>query len=147
MTRVNCFNCDCVHFDSDTGVCNCSCIAIGDEYECGCDEYKPFYESHDYQEDFYIAVLTKNKVRARAKVKGNKIIYKEREFFTRDKISESGTFIVTDKRTGLSVGFLYLKEHWEQYLEIEKDYPDVETLPLAVYDEESGKYKLVEERT
>ncbi len=146
MTRVYCLNVDCAYLDSDTGLCGCSCITIGDEYECGCENYEPYNESPDYQEEFYIAVYAENKVKARAKAKGKKIIYEEREFFTRDTILASDFFNVTDKRTGLAVGFSYLKSHWEKYLEAEKNYPDVETLPLAVFDEHSQKYKLVEEK-
>ena len=72
MTRVYCLNNDCAYLDSDTGLCGCPCITIGDEYECGCENYEPYNESPDYQEEFYIAVFAENKVKARAKVKVRK---------------------------------------------------------------------------
>lgn len=145
MTKVYCSNYDCKHCDTE-GCCTLDIVAVGDDYEYGCDDYSAYYDSPEYGEKYYKAVFTVDKVKAKAEAYGKKIEYNGRTFYTGDKVTEDDDFFVTDERTGLAIKFSYLKKHWVTYLEVEKQYPDVDTLPLAVFDEKRRKFKLVEER-
>lgn len=143
MTRVHCYNTDCIY----CALNDCSCIkdivSIGEDYECGCDDYSPYYETEEYNQKYYIAVKADGKPAKAVRYHGKLIEYNGRTFFTADRITDGEYYRLTEKRTGVDVGtFAKLKTRWEKFIELEKQIPDVETLPLAEYDGH-GKYKIV----
>lgn len=88
--------------------------------------------SEEYQEEYYIAVKAEDGTVARGSQRGKRIEYEGRIFYTRDR-EEDDSCRLTDKRTGLGLSMKQLKDHWEKYIEKEKDFPDVMTYPLAEY--------------
>lgn len=132
MTRVCCNNEDCMHLDPKTMMCNKNLISIGEEYSAGCCEYEPYNASEEYQEEYYVAVKAEDGTVARGLQCGKRIEYEGRIFYTRDR-EEDDSCRLTDKRTGLGISMAFLKDHWERFVEKEKDFPDVMTYPLAEY--------------
>lgn len=146
MTKVYCYNNDCVYLDTCSGLCNAGVVSIGDGFEGGCDTFVPYYNNAEYGEKFFIAVGERGKASMKAVRYGKRIEYNGRTFYTTDRITDDGIYGLTDKRTGLYVAKMYqLEGRWERFLELEKNLPDVESYPLAEYDK-SGKYKIVEEK-
>lgn len=140
MTRVSCNNYDCLHNDPKTMMCKKDLISIGEEYSAGCDGYEPYANSEEYQEEYYIAVKAEDGTVARGLQRGKRFKYEGRTFYTRDR-EEDDICRVTDKRTGMGLTMASLKDHWERFIEIEKDIPDVMTYPLAEYV--NGKWRVV----
>lgn len=144
MTTVYCENTDCRYYDTQSYICAKGAITVIFDSEHGCDDFEDYRDDKAYREKYYAAVNV-NGTPAKELRRGRKILYRGRAFFTEDRVTEDGTYKITDKRTGYSVGtFKNLKSHWEQFLEKEKRLPDVETYPLAVR-QNNGKYKLTGE--
>lgn len=141
MTTVFCDNYDCAYIDN--GCCTRNYISIGEEHTYGCDEYVAYDDCEEYRKKFYITIGNNGKPWAKAVMFGKSIEYNGRTFFTTGRVTESGDFRVTDKRTGIDAGtFAHLKARWDYFIQKEKDFPDVESLPLA--EKVDGKYKIVE---
>ena len=142
MTRVICSNYDCLHCDPRSYYCQKDVVSVGDDYSYGCEDYVAYNDCEEYREKFFRAVKTKSGQKAKAVAYGKKIEYNGKTFFTSDRVTEDGNFVVTDGRTGFLVSQMAMaKDRWEQFLEAEKREPDVETLPLAV--KVKGGYVLV----
>jgi hypothetical protein len=147
MTIVYCSNTDCVHYDVKSRTCNEEIINVGEEYFCTCSDYASFRDSIEYGNRHYIAVMAYNadgkKVPARLVRYGKRIEYNGITFYTIDRTADD-SYHLTHKRTGVDVGNMArLQDHWELFLQKEKEFPDIDSLPLAEYT--MGKYKLVEE--
>lgn len=133
MTRVICSNYDCLHCDKHSYHCQKDIVAVGDDYEFGCEDYLSFLDSEEYGETFFKAVKTKDGKIGRAKENGKKIEYNGRAFYTRNEVTDDESYSITDGRTGLLVANLaWIKDNWEKFLEYEKKFPDIESYPLAV---------------
>lgn len=149
MTKIFCQNTDCINFDDHSWTCKSECVTIGEEFLCSCDEYKSYRDSSEYLEKHFIAVRAYdsegNKVAARALEFGKRIEYKGVIFFTRDRVREDDSHRLTHEKTGYDVGTMsQLKDRWEKFVEKAKELPDIESLPLAMYDRNKYKYYLVE---
>lgn len=143
MTDIWCNNYDCLHCNPHTNLCQKKYVSVGEEFECGCDDYESFLDCDEYREKFLKAVRTHDKRAAKAVDYGKKIELNGRVFFTKEKIMEDESNTVTDQRTGLLArSIAWLKDNWEKFIELEKKFVDVESLPLAV--ERDGKYYLAE---
>ena len=99
-----------------------------------------------YKAEYFIAVNTKDKRRGRAAKRGKKITINGIEFFTDSPPLEGENAIyITHARTGLACGTVELvKKHWEQFIKAQEKVADINTLPLAEYDEKSRKYLIKE---
>jgi hypothetical protein len=118
-------------------------VSVGEEFECGCDDYESFLDCKEYKDRFFKAVKTADNRVAKAVDYGKKIELNGRVFFTQQKIMDDESHIVTDKRTGLLVrSIAWLKDNWDRFLELEKKAVDVDTLPLA--EKRDGKYYIKE---
>ena len=143
MATIICSNYDCLHCDKYSYHCQKDIVAVGCEYDEGCEDYLSFLDSEEYGEVFFKAVKTKDGIPGRAKETGKKIECNGRAFYTRDKVAEDESYSITDERTGLLIANMaWLKDNWEKFLESEKKFPDINTYPLAVL--KGDKYVLAE---
>ena len=144
MTRVYCYNDDCIHCDADTKICACACISVGENESYGCNEYQCYLDTEEYGEDFYALVGKRGKVIGREKRKGKKIEYNGRIFYAREKVTENpNTWVnVTDAKTGLLVRLYYVKDHWDKFIELADKQPDIESFPLVEMGED-GNYHVI----
>ncbi len=132
MKTVLCCNYDCVYCDKRYQ-CQKDVITVGDDYQYGCEDYLSYLDTNEYKAMFYKAVKTKDGKTARAVDYGKKIEFNGRVFYTKDKVTEGDeSYRLTDERTGLLLSSMaHLSDNYEKFLEREKEYPDVESLPLA----------------
>ena len=132
MKTVLCSNYDCVFCDK-----RCQCqkdvISVGEEYRGGCEDYVSYLDTCEYKAKFYKAIKTKPVKTAKAVDYGKRIEFNGRVFYTKDRVTEGDeSYRLTDERTGLLVSSMAnLSDNYEKFLEREKEYPDVESLPLA----------------
>ena len=145
MTKVFCTNTDCVSCEDYN--CTKEFISIGDNEEFICQDYQNYRDTAEYQDEFYIAVKTKDGKKAKAVKKGKKIECNGVIFYTTEKDITSESIMVTDKKTGLlcRLDMLQKPAMWEKYLEISKTTPNVQTLPLAEWNEKSREYIIKDE--
>lgn len=141
---VFCTNHDCIH--EKNGECTKEIITVSDLYDEGCEEFEHYFDTEEYNNRYYKAVRTKDGKTAKSKVwRGKRIEYNGYVFFTDERATEDRDFFVTEARMGMSAGgFDKLKEpsRWKIFVEREKSFPDVETLPLAEWND--GGYEIVE---
>lgn len=126
MTSVICF-CDDCKWCADNGECQRGVITINEAWECDC------YENYidDYNEPFYKACLEDGEKCRKLTKFGKKIEYNGYVFYTEDKITDSGNYLLTEARTGILVcRFCELEKRWDKFLEKVADYPDVSTYPI-----------------
>ena len=144
MTFVSCNNADCIHCDQSDFQCTKSIITVGDGFDCGCDDLEPYYNSQEYDNKYYKCVKTKSGELGKCECYGKRIEYMGRVFFTSDRVTEDGTYVLTDAFTGYSAGwFRDLGERFEKTCKKAKELPNIETLPLVEWD--NGGYILVKE--
>lgn len=144
MPRVYCANSDCI--GCVDGECIRDFISIGDN-ECDiCEDYESYRETAEYQHEFFMCVKAKDGRTAKAVKKGKLIEYKGVVFYTTDNDRRPDFMDVTDKKTGLRISFALLQDEkwWQRYLEASKIRPDVQSYPLAEWDERSRKYIIKE---
>lgn len=132
MKMVICGNYDCLYCDGQYK-CQKDVISVGEEYSYGCDDYMSYLDTDEYKAKFYKAILTKDSKTAKVVDYGKRIEFNGRVFYTKDQVTEGDeSYRLTDERTGLFVSTMaYLSDNYEKFLEREKEYPDVESLPLA----------------
>lgn len=146
MTFVKCTNTDCKHCNVKDNTCKKQVITIGEDFDCGCSDLDPYYNSDEYGEKYYKCVKTENGEHAKAEFYGKRIEYKGRAFYTFDRITEDDDYRLTDGDTGYYVGtFAQLEQRFDKICEIAKSIPNVESLPLAEWD--CSGYVLVKEST
>lgn len=149
MTTVFCNNEDCIHCDDYNYTCKLQSIRIGDDIYAGCEDYEGFINTKEYQTQYYKAVWAfdgNKKIAAKAISHGKRIEYNGYVFYTEGKVTNSDFYSVTDERTGCMCGqFFKLKDttRWERFVEYSKKFPDVASLPLAIFKD--GNYKIVKE--
>ena len=125
MSSVNC-QCEDCKWESN-GWCYRGSITISEDYECEC------YETYinDYKDHFYKAFIEDGEKYRKLVTNGKKIEYKGYVFYTEDKITDSGNYLLTEARTGLSVCRFYeLDKRWEKFIERVGTYPDVTSYPI-----------------
>lgn len=144
MTFVSCHNTECIHCDMKDYHCTKTSIAVGEHFDGGCIDLEPYYNSEDYSHKYYICVKTKSGELAKAVKYGKRIEYNDRVFLTTERITEYRECNLTDAVTGYGVGmYRNLEERFPAICEKAKSVPNVETLPLAEWD--NGGYILVKE--
>lgn len=139
---VYCLNEDCVYNDGIR--CTRNCISVGENYENGCEDYKSYLYTKQYQDVFYKCVKTESGKIGALKSRGKRIEYDGYIFFTQNKEGEE--MFVTDEKTGLSCGrFEKLKDpcFWKKFIKVREETVAVYKLPLAI--EINGKCYLKEE--
>lgn len=144
MPKVYCTNSECTGYVY--GECIKDYISIGDN-ECDiCEDYEKYNETADYQHEFLKCVRAKDGRTAKAVAKGKPIEYNGVIFYTTDDDRRPDFMFVTDVRTGLAIHFGMLQDEkwWQMYLEKSKEQPDVQTYPLAEWDERSRAYIIKE---
>ncbi len=142
MPSVWCYNEECKYLKSNE--CMADMIEL-DEYDA-CSTFENYKDDKEYKAEYFIAVNTKDKRRGRAAKRGKKITINGIEFFTDSPPLEGENAIyITHARTGLACGTVELvKKHWEQFIKAQEKVADINTLPLAEYDEKSRKYLIKE---
>lgn len=126
MTSVVCF-CDDCKWCAENGECNRGTITINEDYEC--DGFESYLE--DYTESFYQACFKDGQKYRRLATNGKKIEYNGYVFYTEDKITDSGNYLLTEARTGIGVGkFNKLEERWGKFLLLITTYPDISEYPI-----------------
>lgn len=144
MPKVYCTNSECTGYVD--GECIKDYISIGDnEYDI-CEDYECYRETAEYQHEFFICVKAKDGRTAKAVKEGKLIEYKGVAFYTTDDDRRPDFMNVTDIRTGLGMSFAMLQDEkwWQMYLKQSKKQPDVQTYPLAEWDERSRAYIIKE---
>lgn len=140
MPKIICSNYDCLYCDKYSYQCSKDIVCVGDEYECGCEDYISYLDSEEYQVKFYKAVKTKDGKIAKAADKGKRIEYNGRVFYTREcvatnRLNEDESFTLTEERTGYFIGsFAHLKDRFEKFIEAESKIPDIKNYPLAIWN-------------
>lgn len=143
MTLVSCGNTECIHCDMTDFHCTKSYISVGDGFDCGCNDLEPYYNQPDFCVKYYKCVKTKNGELGKCKCYGKRIEFNGRVFFTSDRITDDGSYQLTEAVTGYAVGmFKQLDQRFCKMCEIAESIPNVETLPLAEWDNDG--YILVE---
>ena len=143
MTFVSCTNTECIHCDNTDFHCTKSYITVGDDFDCGCSKLDPYYNYPDYDVKYYKCVKTNDGELGKRRCYGKRIEYNGRVFFTSDRITDDGSYQLTDALTGYAVGmFKQLEQRFCKICEMAESIPNVETLPLAEW--EVGDYVLVE---
>ena len=151
-TKVYCDESKCIYREQMTGTCTRKIIYItrSDRPDV-CSEYIPYTDTADYMNPFFICVKTEDGTLAKAEKRGMAIQHGGLLFYTPDRLS-SGLFCgLTEGKTGYACGtfgqLVNNPDRLEQIREHIKKLPNVNTLPLAVWekdDEFSGHYVLVE---
>lgn len=145
MPLVRCKHTDCIYCNiAGDFECKAAVITIGEEWDEGCSGYEDYRDQPDYQNEYWIAVITKSREAARVKrYHGRRIEYKGRVFYTSDRLDDN-LCIITDAETGVNCGtYVLLEDHFDQICEQAAKYPKVETLPEAEWN--GGGYKLAKE--
>ena len=147
MTRVYCYNDDCVHCDSDTKVCCLGIISVEGAAYNGCNDYTCYFSTKEYSEEFYVLIGKRDEKKryipiGREKRYGKKLEYNGRTFYTQDKIRANDEFDVTDAKTGLLVGFAKIKGAWGKFVEESNKRPNIETFPVVERGAD-GKFHVV----
>lgn len=144
MPRVYCANTECT--GCVDGECIRDFITIGENDDCICEDYENYSETAEYQHKFYMCVKAKDGRTAKALKKGKPIEYNGVIFYTTDDDRRPGFMTVTDTKTGLGISFVMLQDEkwWQMYLEQTKIRPDVQSYPLAEWDEQSREYIIKE---
>lgn len=142
MPSVWCYNEECKYLKGNE--CMADMIEL-DEYDA-CGTFENYKDDKEYKAEYFIAVNTKDKRHGRAAKRGKKITINGIEFFTDSPPLEGENAIyITHARTGLTCGTVELvKKHWEQFIKAQEKVADINTLPLAEYDEKSRKYLIKE---
>ena len=140
---VFCNNDDCIH--EKCGQCTKEAVMIGEIYDGGCGDFYHYIDTDEYDNIYYKAVKTKDCKHAKTKVyRGKRIEYNGYVFYTEGRVIDD-RFYVTEARTGYFIGeFSSLKSpsRWELFVKREKEIPNVETLPLAEWND--GGYEIIE---
>lgn len=141
--KVSCYLDECIHYNS--GECRQSEIEI----DCdGCISHSPFYESAEYQKEYWKCVRTNLKGQpGRVAAKGKPICINGLKFFTGcdDRLPES-EIIVTEEKTGYLAGNIeFLKNNWDKAMEEIKKHPDVKQYPICRRRNRKGVYLIEEE--
>ena len=127
MTSVDCYRADCRW--CVCGACTRGSITI-DEM-CECEGFESYQDS--YTESYWIACSkTKKRIYKRLITRGAKIEYNGYVFYTKDMITETENYGLTEERTGYYVGTMHSlrnKDRWERFVEIVKSLPDVSSYP------------------
>lgn len=92
MTKVYCYNDDCVYLDTCSGLCNAGMVSIGEGFEGGCETFEPYYNNAEYGEKFFIAVGERGKASMKAVRYGKRIEYNGRTFYTTDRVTDDGMY-------------------------------------------------------
>lgn len=143
MTVVSCRNTDCIHCDMTDFHCTKSYITIGEDFDCGCNDCENYYNLPDYRAIYWKCVETKSGELGRALCFGKRIEYRGIAFYTQDRITEDGDYMLTHAETGYSAGkYKHLEQRFDGICEKAKDLPSVETLPRAELD--NGEWILKE---
>lgn len=145
MKLVSCENTCCIYCDTSDNHCTKDIITVGEDYDNGCGDYEPYYNSAEYGHRYYICVKTIKKELAKAVRYGKRIEYKGRVFYTSDRVTERGEYQLTDEETGYGVGmYATLEDRFEKLCDMTKNLQNVQTLPDAEWD--YGGYVLTEEK-
>ena len=144
MPKIFCANTDCT--GCKDYLCIREFISIGENEDGVCENYECYLDTVEYQNEFYICVKAKGGKIAKALRKGKQIQYNGAIFYTTDKDTTPEYMTVTDAYTGKAglLASLQKPNLWEKYLEIKKTTPNVQTLPLAEWDEKSREYIIVD---
>lgn len=151
-TKVYCDESKCIYRDQATGLCTRGIIYVrGSGYPDACEDYIPYTDTADYMNPFFVCVKLEDGTLAKAKKRGMVIQCGGLWFYTTERLS-SGLFCgLTEAKTGYAAGtfreLVNNPDRFEQIKEHMKDLPDVNTLPLAVWEKDddfSGHYVLVE---
>lgn len=146
MTFVTCQNTDCKHCNVSDHTCQKQVITVGEEFDCGCSELDPYYNCEEYNEKYYKCVKTKSGEPGKCESYGKRIEYRDRVFYTFDRITEDGDYRLTDAETGYyACTFEELGQRFDKLCEKAKNIPNVESLPLAKMD--GGSFVIVKEAT
>ena len=140
---VFCNNDDCIH--EKCGQCTKEAVRIGEIYDGGCEVFSHYIDTDEYDNIYYKAVKTKDSKRAKTKVyRGKRIEYNGYVFYTEGRVIDD-SFCVTEARPGYFIGefsSLKIPSRWEFFVKREKEIPNVETLPLAEWND--GGYEIIE---
>ena len=130
-----------LHSDVADFHCTKLSIFVGDGFDCGCRDLDPYYNSAEYGEKYYKCVKTKNGELGKCVSYGKRIEYRGRVFYTFDRITDYGEYRLTDAETGYYVCMHnQLEQRFDAICEKAKSIPNVESLPLAEWD--NGGYIL-----
>lgn len=125
--KVFCENADCLYcYD---GECRKGdFIAVGEDFDCGCEDYLCYLDSPEYQSEYYARVKGKDGKIYKRKSYGKRIKYKNLVFYT--KSHPNSFVVVTEEKTGLLAGhWSDIEKHYEKIVETCKDISDVRELP------------------
>ena len=147
MKKVYCTNKDCT--GCENSVCIRSCILIGESgMDAVCENYECYSDTKEYQDEYFIAVKAKGGKIAKVKKQGKRIEYKGFVFYTENDFRYPELATVTEERTGFHCGYFQnLIEDcdiWESFIEAAKTQKDVQSFPLAVWDEKCREYVIVD---
>lgn len=146
MTLVNCQNTDCKHCNVSDHTCQKQVITVGEEFDCGCRELDPYYNCEEYNEKYYKRIRTKSGEHGKYESYGKRIEYRDRVFYTFDRITEDGDYRLIDAETGYYVcTFAELEQLFDKLCEIVKSVTNVESLPLV--EMVGGDFVIVKETT
>lgn len=151
-TTVCCENDKCIYCDQEWYQCTREIIRVGENQPYGCLDYLPYTDMAEYREPYFIIVRADGDLIVKLEKRGKLIRLGDLCFYTSDRIHVGLECYLTEERTGRSAGTLRelveKPERLEQIKEKLKEFPDVQTFPLAVWEktgEISGHYVLVEE--
>lgn len=118
MTELRCFYHNCIHHDMLSGICQLQAATV-DEIESG-ECYEPVSEQADYQTEYWIHCMDKDKgIEYKQKRKGKRIEVDGVVLYTQDKLPPENArsnpeFVisVTEEKTGmlLSLHKMYIPE-------------------------------------
>lgn len=137
---VFCDTYDCLY--EKNGQCTKSQIFVEDGV---CDDFEDYQETEDYKNSYYEAIKTEKGMVAKRLCEIGKLVeYQGLTFYTKDKVVENDYDIwLTEQTTGLGVKLERVRENLDMVLMVVQNAPKLETLPLAIKDE-NGEWKIVE---
>lgn len=143
MPEVWCYFDECIYCKADR--CTAEIVEINDEGVC--DGYQSFLNTPEYRHKYYIAVKDINQKPAKALRQGKLIEINGVKFYTQSNpyVPEKYTNL-THERTGYAVGTVtFLRAHFDLFLKRQESAPNVDTFPLAEWDENKRAYICVKE--
>ena len=145
MTTVYCDYNDCIC--NKNFICTKEIISIGDSIgENICEDYMPYNELPEYQNEYFICVKTQDGNIGKAAKKGKRIERNGFVVYTQEYPVIDDDIYVTEERTGVKVYLRAAIDNWDKFCEKVKEADDVKDYPLCEKDEVTGEWGFCEER-
>ena len=130
MPRVICNESWCRYWSEDGCVAEEIRVFFDGKYEGECQTRDDYSNAPEYQVPFWMRKQDRYCNEVKIALRGKRLAYRERIFYTRDKVTADELFAVVDEETGICIGtYADLEERYDDLLRFEKIVKKLEDLP------------------